>query len=82
MTNHSLTTKSNRVSIHCPTRRHTNGKEVLLAKAGINSSGAEGLYLWCGKCHEEHFLSLVQISKIFEGMREDAILGENERKAV
>lgn len=63
-----------RSPVHCPTRRHTNGKHVLLAKIGINSSGTEGLYLWCGKCKEEHFLSLVQIVKIFEEMKE----GEDE----
>lgn len=78
-----MTSRShNRIPVPCPTRRHTNGKEVLLAKAGINSSGVEGLYLWCGKCHEEHFLSMVQLGKVFEELREDDILDENEREAV
>jgi hypothetical protein len=63
-------TTTKRSPVHCPTRKHTNGKHVLLAKIGVNPSGTEGLYLWCGKCKEEHFLSLVQIMKTLEEMQE------------
>jgi len=65
---------SRRTPVHCPTHKHTNGKRVLLVEIGINSASTAGIYVWCRKCHETHFLSLVQIERTSEELREDGII--------
>jgi len=75
----SHTNNSKRTPVHCPTHKHTNGKSVLLVEIGVNSASTEGIYVWCRKCHETHFLSMVQIVKTFEGLRDgDMIEGKEE----
>jgi len=88
MINSSHTHNSKRTPVHCTARRHTNGSNPLLTKIGINSSGIEGIYLWCGKCREEHFLSMVNIWKALEELREGGMIegtqatkiGDNEKR--
>jgi hypothetical protein len=65
----------NRIPVHCPTHKHYNGKRVLLVEIGVNSSGVDGIYVWCRKCRETHFLSLVQI---VASLRQDDIMEEKE----
>lgn len=69
----------NRTPVHCPTHRHTNGKRVLLVEIGLNSSNTAGIYVWCRKCHETHFVSMVQIVKTFEEMTDGDMIEGKER---
>jgi hypothetical protein len=78
----SHTSNSKRTPVHCPTHKHTNGKSVLLVEIGVNSASTEGIYVWCRKCHETHFLSIVQVEASLREMREGGMIeGKKEGTA-
>ena len=88
MINSSHTHNSKRTPVHCPTHKHYNGKHVLCTEIGFNACGEPGIFTWCKVGHDNYFLSLAQIIKTLEEMREDSMIegtqaterGSNEKR--
>jgi len=68
-----------RLPVHCSSKTMPNGKNAMLCKIGFNSKGDGGLFLYCKLCHDEHFLSLAQITASLNEMTEHAIMSKEQQ---